>query len=91
MPIYQDYIGKTFDTLDELAEYRIRVQAPLLDGAVCPATEYTFAVSNDDGRSWHNPDLNTKESLTLSVARQEGCCRNLGDGCPTAIQAKHMP
>lgn len=91
MPIYRDYASVTFDTLEDLAEHRIRIQAPLLDGVVCPTTEYTFAVSHDDGQSWHNPDLNTKESLILSVARQAGCCRNLGDDCPTAIQARHMP
>lgn len=89
MPIYRDYADVTFDTLEDLAEHRIRVQAPLLGGAVCPATEYTFAASRDDGKSWHNPDLYTKESLTMSVARQEGCCRNLEDGCPAAIQARH--
>lgn len=83
MPLYQDYIGTEFETISELAEYRIRVQAPLLGGTSCPAADYTFAVSHDGGASWQNPNTNEKEALREAVISQEGCCRNLGDNCPT--------
>lgn len=82
MPRYRDYIGTTFETIEELAEYRIRVQAPLLGGAICPAVQYNFSVSNDADTAWRNPDPDEREALHAAVVSHEGCCRNLGGKCP---------
>lgn len=79
---YQDYSGPVFDTLAELAQYRINNRAPLLGDAVCPAAEYTFALSDDDGRSWRNPNENDQEDLRGSVIAATGCCRLMGPECP---------
>lgn len=87
MPLYRDYAGYTFDSLDQLAGHRTRVQAPLLDGAVCPAAEYTFAVS-EDGLNWRNPGRDTLDNLALAITLQDGCCRNLGQDCPTKKTAR---
>ena len=88
MTIYRDYAGVDFHSLEELARHRIKVQAPLFGDTICPAAEYTYAVSPDEGRTWHNPDAATKLELALAVARQEGCCLNLGDGCHAKIGAR---
>ena len=82
MTIYQDYIGRNFKSLDELARYRIEVQAPLLGDAVCPAAEYTFAVSTDQGATWNNPSTSDKHELLAALAAAQGCCRNLAAQCP---------
>ena len=90
MPLYQDYIGTQFESLEDLARYRIKFQAPLFADTICPAAEYTYAVSHDEGHTWRNPDAATKENLFLAVARQEGCCLNLGAACHAKIAAQHI-
>ena len=82
MPHYRDYAGPTFPDIEALANYRVRVQAPLFGDATCPAVEYTFAVSEDRGETWLNPSDATKEALKQAVQNQLSCCRNLGDECP---------
>ncbi len=84
MPLYQDYSGAVFTDLPSLAEFRIQHQAPLLEDSTCPATEYTFAVSSDEGKTWHNPNDVTKEALRQAVTNQEGCCLNLKTLCKYA-------
>ena len=83
MPLYQDYSGAVFPDLPSLVEFRIQHQAPLLADSTCPAMDYTFAVSSDDGETWHNPTSVTKASLRQAVINQEGCCLNLDNKCPT--------
>ena len=82
-PIYQDYTGTVFQDMTNLAEYRIKHPAPQLGGAICPAVEYTFAVSDDGGQTWRNPTELTKAALREAVLNQPGCCRNLAGQCPT--------
>ena len=89
MPLYKDFWGATFESVEELAEYRIRVKSPLLDGAVCPAIEYTFAVSSNAGDSWRNPEPDDKEALRQAVIKQDGCCCNLYDVCTVRSQTQH--
>ena len=61
MPRYQDYNKVEFETIEELAEYRVRVKAPLLGGTLCPAAEYTFAVSHDDRPHGTTPARKTRK------------------------------
>ena len=86
MPRYQDYNKVEFETIEELAEYRIRVKAPLMGGAMCPAAEYTFAVSHDNGASWQNPTDEDKQALLEAVVKHTDCCRNLGAECPAILE-----
>ncbi len=82
LAIYQDYSGVVKPDLATLAKYRTERQAPLLDGVDCPAVEYTFAVSDDDGRTWHNPSPATKQYLKEIVRNINRCCLNLDNRCP---------
>ena len=55
MAIYRDYSGpKTFDTLAELAAFRVDNPAPLMGGARSQA-DFNFAVSLDNGETWVKP------------------------------------
>ena len=83
MPHYRDYAGPNFPNLSGLANYRVRVQAPVVGTVSCPAVEYTFTVSEDQGKTWHHPSETTIEELKQAVCAQPDCCRNLGDECPT--------
>ena len=91
MAMFKDYAGPVFESLEDMAHYRITVQAPLFGDAVCPAADYTFSVSHDEGQTWRNPSATTSADLTATVAAAQGCCRNLGNACPAKIQARHMP
>ena len=82
MPIYRDYSGVVKLDLPDLAEYRINNPAPLLNGCQCPAAEYTFAISTDEGKTWRNPTTLTKMSLREAVLNTNRCCLNLDNQCP---------
>ena len=69
--LYQDYAGRTCETLEELARYRASVMTPLFGGdTVCPAAQYTFAVSQDQGATWRNPS--PEEILELAGPTRAG-------------------
>ena len=91
MPEYQDYMGTRFPDIDALVEYRIRHRAPQLGRSECPAAEYTFAVFNDDGDSWRNPDTDTKQRLRNAVADHQYCCLDLGAECPLSNLKRKIP
>lgn len=65
---YQGYGDtKVFDTMEEFALARVKMDAPLLGGMTCPATEHTWAVI-EDGKE-RNPTSEEKQELRLAVSR----------------------
>ena len=90
--IYRDSWGLQFDSIDGLARYRVDHPAPQLGATQCPAIEYTFAVSTDDGHSWRNPGENEQQELRQNVRAhlmETGrCCLNNPDNCPVDRQGQ---
>ena len=82
MPLYRDYIGSTFPTIKALADYRVTAPAPQMGGGVCPAAEYTFDASDDDGQTFRNPSNQEREELKQAVGNHTECCLNRYEECP---------
>ncbi len=75
------HIGSTFPTIEALADYRVTVLAPQM-GGVCPAAEYTFDASDDDGQTFRNPSDQEREELKQAVRNHTECCLNRSEECP---------
>ena len=82
MTLFKDSYGQTSPDLQSFAQQRVTQQAPLLGGIQCHAAEYTFAVSEDGGRTWHNPSTETRQALTEAITATGLCCQQLGQECP---------
>ena len=66
--IYKSYLSDTtFENLEEFAEYRINMSAALVGGAMDPAVDYNWSISDDGGETYRNPSLNEKEHLERTV------------------------
>ena len=46
---------------------RVDQPGPNLGGSQCPAWQFTFTVSEDDGASWRNPTTEEKEELAQAI------------------------
>ena len=80
--VYRDYCGLIFPDVDEFVDFRISYPAPMFGEAVCPALEYNFSVSRDNGVTWYKPDPNILEKMVSGIREHSKCCRDLGDKCP---------
>ena len=78
---YQDHSGKIFNSIDELAAYRLTYPGPLLGGASCSAAQNTFAVSTNNGASWHNPTGEQAQALIRAIVRNGQCCQGYEADC----------
>ena len=61
-PQYRD-TWQEYPNMAEMARGRVANPGPNLGGTQCPASEFTFAVSEDGGENWHNPRPEEKEAL----------------------------
>ena len=64
---YQDYCGKTFDTIDKLAAFRVKVPGPALGGMKNPAKDANWVVI--DRGCPRNPYGNEIRKLRSAVHR----------------------
>ena len=53
-PQYRDTWEK-YPSMTEMGRHRAANSGPNLGGTQCPASEFTFAVSDDGGENWRNP------------------------------------
>ena len=73
--VYRDSYGNQRTGLQEWVDFNLSVRQPLLGGAVCPAVEYTFAVSDDGGETFRNPTDDERSDLADAVKETGRCCR----------------
>lgn len=79
--VYRDY-GKTqHGTMEEFAQHRIQVSAPLLGGMMDPATEYTWSISEDGGNYFRNPTHEEKIELSDAVWQARADSIDCGSDC----------
>ena len=64
-----------FNSIAEMAMVRVDQPGPNLGGSQCPAWQFTFAVSEDDGASWRNPTTEEKEELAQAIRDTGRCCQ----------------
>ena len=80
--IFQDSWGLRFDSILEMAQYRIENPTLPVGGAQCPALEYTFSGSTDGGQSWEHPTASEMTLLRQGILDSSGCCLNDLQSCP---------
>ena len=83
MPHYRDSGSPTFPDIEALANYRVRVQAPLFGDATCPAVEYTFAVSEDPSEACCNLLGGDQGSPETARAETAGLLQKSGRRMPS--------
>ena len=72
---YQGYgDAKAFDTIEAFALARVKMDAPQIGGAICPALDYSWAVIIDG--MVRNPTKEDERELRFEVSR---LCRDCGD------------
>ena len=77
-----------FSLLSGLARQRVESNAPLLGGISCPALEYTWSVSDDDGETERNPTEEEKAALRREVAKY---CYDCGAARKSKADSVIMP
>ena len=65
----------------ESALNRVSNPGPNLGGIQCPASESTFAVSNDGGENWRNPRPEEQEALNQAIIATSRCCQDTPNSC----------
>ena len=73
--IYKGYLQEPTTGFAEFARARVQSDAPALGGALIPALDYTWSVSDDGGRTFRNPSAEEQENLYLLCRRM---CRDCG-------------
>ena len=77
-----------FSSIQEMAWARVTTPGPNLGGSLCPAYEFTFGVSEDNGATWRNPTPLEKDQLAQAIIQTGRCCQNDIESCPVK---KHTP
>ena len=65
----------------EMARRRVANPGPSLGGTQCPASEFTFAVSDDGGENWRNPRPDEKKALDQAIIDTSRCCQETPNTC----------
>ena len=92
MTMYQDSWGiVALGSMQDFALSRVNQRVPLLGGALCPAYEYTFAISEDNAQTWRNPTQAEKFQLYQEIMATTQCCRGLATRCPLASLVENKP
>lgn len=79
-PQYQDTWEK-YPSMAEMAGRRVANPGPNLGGTQCPASQFTFAVSEDGGENWRNPRPDEQEALNQAIIATGRCCQKTPDNC----------
>ena len=64
-----------------MAATRVRNPGPNLGGTECPASEFTFAVSDDGGENWRNHRPDEQKALDQVIVDTGQCCQGTLDNC----------
>ena len=66
--LYKSHLNdKDFKSIEEFAHYRTQMSAALLGGAMDPAVDYSWSVSDDGGWTLRNPTLDEKAELEDAI------------------------
>ena len=78
--LYKDTWKGPFE-FEQFARDRAESHAPLIAGVECPASQFTFAVSDDGGENWRNPRAEEQDALNQAIIATGQCCQQTPDNC----------
>ena len=78
--VFRDSYGNERTGIADWAEFNVDSKQPLLGGAVCPAVEYNFSVTGNDGNV-RKPTSGERRELADAVLATGRCCQGEIEDC----------